>query len=111
MKKVLPVLVPLFLLLGFAATGGSQSIDCAMYNDDGTCADIFFLDPSDPTNSGGGSSSGTYYACQAKGSWGGSCTDCVTTSTGAKTCALVFLSASCQCDKYCTTSGSCTYMK
>src|SRR5882724_6590937 len=101
MKSVLRVLLPVILVLGFASTAAPQFLP-----PDGDTGTQYLYVPSDWESVGAGGSSAKVYYCSAKGSWGGSCADCVTTSRGAKVCGNVYVSAACQCDGNCATTGS-----
>ena len=103
MKNVLRVLLPAILILGFASTAAPQWGDPDM----GT---QYLYVPPDWDQLGAGGSSARVYYCSAKGSWGGSCADCVTTSDGRSTCANVYISAHCKCDAPCKAdNSSCSY--
>jgi|SRR5262245_63344436 len=52
--------------------------------------------------------SGVYYYCAAKGSWGGTCIDCVRVD-GVYRCGEVRNNAACTCQSPCQTRGKCTY--
>lgn len=57
----------------------------------------------------GATTSGTFYQCSAKGTWGGKCAD-VTETGGRRTCSRVAYSAYCQCDSTTfVTTGVCGY--
>jgi hypothetical protein len=94
MKSILRVLLLGILSLGLIPMAGAQSYEDLLQ----------FTDfPADD------STSGSFYACSAKGKWGGYCADCVYVN-GVKQCAGVSYSKACQCnDSTCKNSGSCTY--
>jgi hypothetical protein len=102
MKNVLRVLAPVILTLVFATPAAPQ------VNYDEQLQYLFV--PPDWDQLGAGGSSAKVYYCSAKGSWGGSCADCVTTSDGRSTCANVYISAHCKCDAPCKADNStCNY--
>jgi hypothetical protein len=106
-KMVLRLLLPMVLVAGFAAPAAPQIADGYGYD-----LQIYYLYvPSDWDELGASGSSAKVYYCSAKGSWGGSCADCVTTSKGTKVCGNVYVSASCQCDSNCSVTGSCSYQQ
>ena len=109
MKSVLRILLPMVLILGYAAPAVPQ-----IYDDNLQYMPV----PDDWELLGAGGSANVYY-CSAKGSWGGSCIDCTVPRdkpTASPSCTSVYYSASCNCDglkcstgKSGATTGSCNY--
>jgi hypothetical protein len=94
MKKVLRLLSLVILVLGIAASASAQLAPAP--------------EPLYQTYDEYASYSGTFYYCAAKGSWGGSCIDCVKVD-GIYRCGEVRNNAACTCQTPCQTKGKCTY--
>jgi hypothetical protein len=68
------------------------------------------MDPDECMWSPIGTESGTYYSCNAKGTWGGTCIDFVKLTNGFSGCLRTQKQAHCTCDAdRKTTTGLCFY--
>lgn len=103
-------LLALFALMLMTVPTHAYAADNDVSSDTGVCDGT--MDPDTCMWSPMGTETGSYFECQAKGSWGGTCIDWVKLTNGQAGCLKVTQQAHCTCDSGTgKTQGLCFYQR